>query len=49
MFGISDIPSDNHIRNVLDKITPDSFKKVYEIILDQLRDIGILDKFNFFR
>ena len=47
MFGISDIPSDNHIRNVLDKITPDSFKKVYEIILEKLRDIGILDKFNF--
>ena len=47
IFGIDDIPSDNHIRKVLDKITPDSFKKVYEIILEKLRDIGILDKFNF--
>ena len=47
MFGISDIPSDNHIRNILDKITPDSFKKVYEIIIDKLKSIGILDKFNF--
>ena len=47
IFDISDIPSDNHIRNVLDKITPDSFKKIYEIILEKLRDIGILDKFNF--
>ncbi len=47
MFGISDIPSDNHIRNMLDKITPNSFKKVYEIILVKLRDIGILDKFYF--
>ena len=47
IFGISDIPSDNHIRNVLDKITPDSFKKVYEIILEKLRDMGLLDKFNF--
>lgn len=47
IFGISDIPSDNHIRNVLDKITPDSFKKVYELILEKLRDIGVLDKFNF--
>jgi hypothetical protein len=47
IFGISDIPSDNHIRNVLDKITPDSFKKVYEIILKKLKDIGVLDKFNF--
>jgi len=32
---------------MLDKITPDSFKKVYEIILEKLRDIGILDRFNF--
>ena len=47
IFGISDIPSDNHIRNILDKITPDRFKKVYEIILEKLRDIGVLDKFNF--
>jgi len=47
IFGISDIPSDNHIRNVLDKITPESFKKVYEIILEKLKDIGVLDKFNF--
>jgi hypothetical protein len=47
IFGISDIPSDNYIRKVLDKITPDSFKKVYEIILEKLRDIGILDRFNF--
>ena len=47
IFGIEDIPSDNHIRKVLDKITPESFKKVYEIILDKLRAIGILDKFNF--
>ena len=47
IFGISDIPSDNHIRNILDKITPDSFKNIYEIILEKLRDIEILDKFNF--
>jgi len=47
MFGISDIPSDNHIRNVIDKITPDNFKKVYELIVEKLRDIGVLEKFNF--
>lgn len=47
IFGISVIPSDNHIGKVLDKITPDNFKRVYEIILEKLRDIGLLDKFNF--
>ena len=37
----------NYIRNVLDKITPESFKKVYEIIPKKLKNLGILDKFNF--
>jgi len=47
MFGIKAIPSDTHIKNILDKITPDSFRKIYEMIIEKLQDIGILDKFNF--
>jgi len=47
MFGIDAIPSDTHIRNILDKIAPDNFRKIYEIIIKKLKDIGILDKFNF--
>jgi hypothetical protein len=47
MFGITDIPSDNHIRNILDKITPDSFKSVYDSIHKYLDKIGLLKKFNF--
>jgi hypothetical protein len=47
MFGIQNIPTDTHVKQILDKITPDCFRKIYEIIVEKLRDIGILDKFNF--
>jgi len=47
IFGIDDIPSDNHIRNILDKITPNSFKNVYESIHKYLNKIGLLKQFNF--
>lgn len=47
IFGIDNIPTDTHIKQVLDKITPDNFKKIYDEILEKLRDIGVLNKFNF--
>ena len=49
MFGITDIPSDNHIRNILDKIEPSSFKKVYEDIIIAIEQIGILKEFIFMK
>ena len=47
IFGITDIPSDNHIRNILDKITPDNFKGAYDSVHKYLNKIGLLKKFNF--
>ena len=47
MFGISDIPSDNHIRNILDKIKPNVFNGVYDSVHKFLNKIGLLKKFNF--
>ena len=47
MFDIKEIPSDNHIRNILDKISPTNFKKVYEDIFEKLKTTKILDKFKF--
>jgi len=48
IFGITDIPSDNHIRNVLDKIKPEVFKNVYDSVISYLNKIGLLKKrFNF--
>ncbi len=48
IFGITDIPSDNHIRNILDKIKPSVFKNVYDGVISYLSKIGLLTKkFNF--
>ena len=47
IFGITDIPSDNHIRNILDKIQPNMFKSVYDSVIHKLEEFGILKKFNF--
>jgi hypothetical protein len=47
MFGIQNIPIDTHVKQILDKIPPDCFRKIYEIIVEKLIDMGILDKFNF--
>ena len=33
LFGIENIPVDNHIRKILDKIDPKSFKKIYDDIV----------------
>lgn len=47
MFGIKNIPSDNHIRKILDTITPKCFKMIYEKILLKIKSLGILKKFTF--
>ena len=47
MFGIEDIPSDNHIRQIVDQIEPINIKPVYDEIFKKLDDIKVLDKFTF--
>jgi hypothetical protein len=47
MFNIETIPSDNHIRQILDKIEPNNIKPVYDSIIKKLDDIKVLDKFEF--
>lgn len=42
MFGIQEIPSDNHIRKILDTITPECFKTIYEKILLKIKTLGVL-------
>jgi len=49
IFKIEDIPSDNHIRNILDKIKPQSFKKVYDDTIMIIEQIGILKQFIFMK
>lgn len=47
MFNIETIPTDNHIRQILDKIEPSNIKPVYDSIVKKLDDIKVLDKFEF--
>ena len=49
MFGIDNIPSDTHIKNILDKIKPEAFKKVYEEILVTIDNMKILEDFLFMK
>ena len=49
LFDIDNIPVDNHIRKVLDKVDPNSFKKIYDDILLECQRIGILNKFIFMK
>ncbi len=47
MFGIKNIPTDNHIRNVLDTVSPKDFKTVYDGVIKKLDYVKVLDKFTF--
>ncbi|MDR3186800.1 MAG: transposase family protein [Christensenellaceae bacterium] len=45
LFHCEKIASDNHIRNILDKINPSQFDSMYNLILNDLREKGYLEKF----
>lgn len=45
LFGIQKIPSDNHIRDMLDVVPPDTVFPVFTFIFETLRAAGLLDGF----
>lgn len=45
LFGIRDIPSDNHIRELLDSVEPATLSSVFEECFDALKMSGHLDVF----
>jgi hypothetical protein len=49
LFDIENIPVDNHIRNILDKVEPKSFKKIYDDIVVECQRLGILNQFVFMK
>lgn len=49
IFDIEKIPVDNHIRKILDKINPKSFKKIYDDILQESDRLGLVDQFVFMK
>jgi hypothetical protein len=48
LFGINDILSDNHIRNLLDEVHPSYMFPLFKFILDGLNDCGMLDELRSF-
>jgi len=49
IFGIENIPVENHIKNTLDKIKPSSFKKIYDDILLKCERLNIIKQFIFMK
>jgi hypothetical protein len=45
LFGVTDIPSDNHVRNLLDPINPDLLSSVFDNNYDILKANGHLDSY----
>jgi len=45
LFRMNDIPSDNHIRDLLDPVTPSSLDHVFETCFDALSQSGHLNSF----
>lgn len=45
LFGMFDVPSDNHIRDLLDTVTPDTLSPVFNDCLHALDESGHLDTF----
>lgn len=45
LFGMRDIPSDNHIRDLLDSVAPSALDMVFEACFDALSASGHLDAF----
>lgn len=47
LFGIEKIPSDNHIRDILDNVEPHYLQPLYDKQLKYLKEAGILDRYQY--
>lgn len=48
LFGMNEIPTDVHIRNILDSVDVTYLQPVFDSILERLNDSGLLDGFRSF-
>lgn len=46
LFHIENIPSDNHVRDMLDPIAPEQLFPVYDMVYESFAEQGILDTFH---
>ena len=49
LFHIKKIPSDNHIRDTLDGVTPERLFPLYDEVFEDLRQAGLLDNYRGFK
>ena len=45
LFGMDEIPSDNHIRNLMDEVPPSEVYPMYHYIFDGIKESGHLKAF----
>ena len=45
LFGVFQIPSDNHIRSLLDPVTPAAVTLVFDFVFEGFQRAGIIDSF----
>ena len=45
LFGVFEIPTDNHIRSLLDAAAPSEVSPMFHFILDGLQRAGVVDAF----
>jgi hypothetical protein len=45
LFGMKKIPTDNYIRLMLDKVSPEAFEPCFDQVIEQLRERGGLKAF----
>ena len=45
LFGVEEVPSDNHIRSMLDEVAPESLYGVFDSLLGRLEEVGVLDEY----
>ena len=48
LFGMAQIPSDNHIRNLLDPVSPKAIFPVFSYAVNALHEAGLLDAYRSF-
>ena len=45
LFGVFEIPTDNHIRSLLDAVEPEAVYPLFDFVFDGLQRSGVIDSF----
>ncbi len=45
LFGVKEIPTDNHIRSVLDAVPAERLHSVFDTVIERANEVGLLEEF----